>query len=88
MACKHMNFHAQVNVHRFDDLPDKAMAHLTIKCTECGTPFQFRGLPAGLHMDGAAVSFDGLEARLAIVPQGSEPTALTSLHPMHEGGTH
>ncbi|HKB35360.1 MAG TPA: hypothetical protein VKD72_02835 [Gemmataceae bacterium] len=41
---------------------------MTIRCEQCGTPFRFIGLPAGLGLNGAAVSVDGTEARLAIAP--------------------
>jgi hypothetical protein len=33
-------------------------------------PFRFIGLPAGLDLNGAAVSADACEARLAIAPKG------------------
>lgn len=67
MACKHMNFAANVNVARLED-SGRFMAEITIKCSECGEPFQFVGLEAGLNLNGATVSIDGLEARMAILP--------------------
>ena len=73
MACKHMNFAANVAVARLEDV-GRFMAEITIKCAECGKPFQFRGLQPGLDTDGARVSLDGLEANIAIVPQGTTPT--------------
>ena len=46
------------------------MVDLSIRCMECGTPFQFLGLPLGLNFDGATMSLDGQEAHLAIAPVG------------------
>lgn len=65
MKCPHEIFEAKVNVNRLSD-SGRFSADVTIKCTQCGEPFRFLGLPAGLDMDGAAVSSDGTEARLAI----------------------
>lgn len=71
-VCKHINFRAQVNVVRLED-SGRFMAEITINCAECGKPFQFRGLQAGLDTDGARVSLDGLEANIAICPEGTAP---------------
>lgn len=65
--CKHMTFAANVAVARIEDT-GKFMADVTVRCAECGEPFQFLGLEAGLDMMGARVSIDGLEARMAIAP--------------------
>ena len=67
MACKHMNFSASVNVARLEDT-GRFMAEVTVKCEDCGEPFQFLGLEPGLDMQGARVSVDGLEANMAIAP--------------------
>lgn len=63
--CKHENFHANVKVFRLSDT-GRFQADVTINCEQCGEPFRFLGLPAGVDTDGAAVSADGTEARLAI----------------------
>ncbi len=65
--CEHMNFNCHVAVNRLEDTKS-FHADVTITCAECNLPFQFLGLPGGLIMDGAAVSVDGTEARLAIRP--------------------
>ena len=72
MSCKHMNFAAKVNVARLSD-SGRFVADITIECAECHKPFQFRGLHPGMDTDGAHVSLDGLEARIAIVPQVMVP---------------
>lgn len=73
--CPHMNFVAQVNVARIEDI-GRFAADITIRCADCGLPFQFLGLEAGLNLAGATVSVDGLEARMAIAPQGKVPSPL------------
>ena len=64
-TCKHEKFVAQVNVNRLED-SGRFCADVTVKCTQCNTPFRFLGLPCGLDLNGAAVSPCGTEARLAI----------------------
>ena len=66
--CEHKNFHANINVIRFEDRPEK-QADIQIKCCDCQTRFRFLGLPVGMNFRGACVSADGREARLAIVEQ-------------------
>ena len=73
--CEHKDFEANVVVNRLED-SGRFMADVTIRCKDCGTPFQFVGLPVGLNLDGATVSLDATEARLAIVPRGEAPTVL------------
>ncbi len=72
--CEHMTFAAEVDVSR---LPAKEggpieryCADVRIKCADCGLPFRFIGLPAGLDLNGAATSINAEEARLAIAPKG------------------
>jgi hypothetical protein len=79
-SCEHFNFAAMVNVHRLtktDDGPVTGfMADIAIKCVDCGRQFQFLGLEPGLDTAGARVSIDGMEAHIAICPQGQQPSAL------------
>lgn len=70
MECKHEDFIANVRVERMEDI-GRFAADVTVKCSQCGQPFKFLGLPGGSLMDGAAVSMDGTEARLAIAPQAA-----------------
>jgi len=67
--CHHKNFEALVKVNRLED-SGRFMAEVRIKCTQCGVPFQFLGLPLGLNLAGATMDVDGQEARLAIAPVG------------------
>ena len=73
--CAHMNFAANVAVNRLEDI-GQFNADVTIKCAECGMPFRFLGLPLGMNLQGACMSIDGLEARLAILPQDRVPSPL------------
>lgn len=79
-ACEHLNFAAAVGVGRLtkgEDGPVTSfMADITIKCADCGRQFQFLGLEPGVDTAGARVSVDGIEAHIAICPQGQEPSAL------------
>ena len=45
-------------------------AELSMKCADCGKSFKFLGLPIGLNLNGATVSFDGKTATLAVAPEG------------------
>jgi len=70
--CTHQNFDASCRVARLEDT-GRFMLEVTVHCTDCKRPFQFLGLQPGLNFDGATVSLDGLEANLAICPQGQRP---------------
>jgi len=78
VSCKHMSFRAQVNVARLEDV-GQFMAEITIRCDECQKPFQFLGLEAGIDTQGARVSLDGLEANIAICPEGARVSHLQRL---------
>lgn len=75
--CQHEIFDAQVTVNRLEDT-GRFNADVRIVCQQCNTPFRFIGLPAGLDLNGAAVSIDGCEARLAIAPKGEVVAPLES----------
>lgn len=64
-TCAHRQFKANVDVSRLED-SGRFSADVRIMCADCGTPFRFLGLPCGLDLNGATVSADGEEARMAI----------------------
>lgn len=68
-VCKHETFDATVNVVRLEDV-GRFQAEVMIACQQCHVLFRFIGLPYGLDLNGAAVSPDGTQARLAIAPKG------------------
>jgi hypothetical protein len=76
--CEHKDFEAHVAVNRMEDTGQFA-ADVHIRCKDCETPFQFLGLPTGLNSEGAAVSVDATEARLAIAPYDDANTILGGL---------
>lgn len=78
IRCPHMNFRANVTVNRIEDRGAFA-ADVRVWCADCNLPFQFLGLEAGLDMQGARVSVDGLEARMAICPQGQSPSPFDNI---------
>lgn len=55
--------------------PNRFILELRVECSECKLPFRFIGLPAGLDLNGAAVSADAQEARLAMAPKGAVVSA-------------
>ena len=72
MTCRHENFEANVAVGRLED-SGRFMCEIRVHCTACKSPFQFLGLQPGIDLNGASVSMDGLEANIAICPQGMQP---------------
>lgn len=76
--CKHHKFDAQCRVARLED-SGRFIFEVNVHCMDCGTPFQFLGLQPGLNLNGATVSIDGLEASIAICPQGVQPNPLQVL---------
>jgi hypothetical protein len=78
--CKHQRFFANCDITRLaeggiNDPVDKETAVITgytadikIHCTECGTAFEFIGVPGGSSPSHPCVSFDGTELRAPIRP--------------------
>lgn len=80
MNCEHQNFVANVAVGRLTKDEDGPVtgyvADVRIECADCGRKMQFLGLPTGYDTGAACVSVDGLEARLALCPQGQDLSTL------------
>lgn len=81
--CEHHDFQTNVGIGRLSDGEGGPIvaftAEIRIECVQCGRKFQFLGLPAGVDMKGATVSIDGLEARMAICPEGEAASPLDDL---------
>lgn len=79
MTCEHKNFASLVGVARLTKMEDGPVigyaAEIRIKCADCEKSFRFLGLAPGSDSHGARASVDGLEARLAIYPEGEQPTS-------------
>jgi hypothetical protein len=78
--CEHETFACECDVNR---LPTKEggpieryQMDVRVKCADCGVSFRFIGLPAGLDLNGAAVSMDACEGRFAIAPKGQVVSVL------------
>jgi hypothetical protein len=74
--CDHQNFHADVSIARLaaDETGEKIVgfsADITVKCIDCGLPFEFLGLPMGYSPLQPMCSVDGTEARMPLKPQGA-----------------
>jgi len=67
--CVHKDFEAAVDVHRLLDT-GKFIADVRIKCMNCGEPFRFLGVAAGVSWRQPMVSLDELELHVPIEPQG------------------
>lgn len=78
-----MNFRAEVDVHRLTKTNDGPvtgyMADLRVSCAECGKRFQFLGMQPGIDTRGATISIDGLEAHLALCPEGEQASPLGAI---------
>lgn len=74
MECEHKDFMVEADVNRISREEGgeiyRYQADIRIKCTQCGHPFRFIGLPMGMDFNGAAVSANGQEGRFAIYPAG------------------
>ena len=70
MTCTHTKAHrAEVKVGFMED-SGRFIADVTIVCADCGEPFRFLGLPAGVSFERPMVSIDSCELHVPIEPQG------------------
>lgn len=67
MPCEHKNFRAHVSVNRLEDLGG-FIADVRVECAECGLPFSFLGVSAGLSFERPTVSVDGCELHAPLEP--------------------
>ena len=71
--CKHERFIAQCDITRLTDSEQSKevtgyTADLTIKCEECGTKFEFIGVPNGYSPKQPMANVDFTELRIPIMP--------------------
>jgi hypothetical protein len=77
--CRHENFAADVAVNRIgeDDpgnttgLPNHYSADIRVRCADCGEPFRWIGVPAGLSPAEPRSSADETELRAPLCPVSS-----------------
>lgn len=71
--CKHTKFECHASVIRLheEETPEIITGYtsdITITCMECGTPFQFVGVPGGVSPNQPMVNFDSTKLRAPLVP--------------------
>ncbi len=78
-ACPHLNFDATVEVNRIgegdsvDGLPLAYVADVAVQCADCGEPFRWSGLQAGLSYARPMVSVDERELHAPLRPASADP---------------
>lgn len=76
-ACLHEHFAANVAVSRLSDVDDGPInaysADVTVSCADCGEPFRWHGLQAGLSPAHPMCSVDETELRAPLRPASSDP---------------
>lgn len=77
MQCKHEQFECNASVTRLTDDTDSEKitgytTDITVKCIQCGIPFEWIGIPGGYSPSQPMVNFDGTVLRAPIKPS-SDP---------------
>ena len=76
-ACPHLNFAASVEVNRLTDVEGGPVtgysADITVQCADCGEPFRWIGVPAGMSPARPMCSADEAELHAPIRPASSDP---------------
>lgn len=76
VTCRHEAFATTAKITRVTDHDGGEVKNfaleLTVQCDQCGIPFVFKGLQAGMAFSSPRVSALGEEARLPIEPMGEE----------------
>ena len=66
-GCDHKETEATVEVTCLED-SGKWAADLKLKCSKCGVPFRFIGVPGGLSFSHPTITIDGQELCMPIEP--------------------
>lgn len=81
LPCAHENFLAAVAINRIgeDDAgndtgrPMAYQADITVRCSDCGEPFRWVGVPAGMSFRQPMCSADETELRAPLRPASADP---------------
>lgn len=79
-VCTHLRFQSQCDVQRLldnDGIASTFTMDVRVWCSDCGTPFEFQGLPGGSIPYIATRSVDALEGRFPIRPTRAAPHSPT-----------
>lgn len=79
--CEHNNHRVDAKIAKLTD-SGATIAEIRITCAECGEPYRFVGIDAGLSFDGPRVSIDGLELNAPIEPEGHKRLASRATYEM------
>lgn len=76
--CEHRHFEAVVGVNRLYDgdevgPPDGYIAEIRVTCIDCGEPFRWNGVQAGLSPARPMCSVDEVELRAPLRPASADP---------------
>ena len=75
--CPHRDFTAEVAVNRIADPPDSPptayIADITVSCADCGEPFRWTGVRAGVSFNHPMVSVDERELHAPLRPASADP---------------
>jgi hypothetical protein len=74
-GCLHTEFTAVVKMVNIEDT-GRRMLEVGARCTHCGHPVQFLGVPAGFKYSGPSVSIDALELSVPVCMQGEQPNPM------------
>lgn len=77
-ACPHEDFSATVEINRLTEtegaaVPDAYSAAVRVVCAQCGEPFRWIGVEAGLMPGRPMCSVDETELRAPLRPASSDP---------------
>lgn len=76
-ACVHEEFFVQADVNRIEPdetgMPKAFMLDITVGCTQCGEPFRFTGLQAGMSYAHPMVDVAETTLRAPIRPASADP---------------
>jgi hypothetical protein len=78
MACPHEGLHADVAINRLtasDDDPTVVafIADVTVRCLDCGEPFRWTGVQAGLNPRRPTCSVNETELHAPLRPASADP---------------
>lgn len=75
-ACPHLHFAAEVDVNRVAEegrQPTAYVADVRLSCADCGEPFRWTGVEAGLSFAKPMVSVDETELHAPLRPASADP---------------
>jgi hypothetical protein len=76
-ACPHEDFHVQANIGRIEPdsngMPKAFICEISVSCQQCGEPFRFTGVPAGLSFAHPMVDVAETTLHAPVRPASADP---------------